>query len=786
MPDKLPGSITQPLDLENTAKYTSQHFEHVFVPHSKINGKQMLMMPGPIEGNFPVSIRDNLVRGAVMGHLNFEADVPLHQAYICLFRVTERFNSNHRWLMIDSMIPARDYGVSHIVQKVLESWRFAFLKEKKDLWYQTYGESAFMVLDHDEGAVKDLLELNERNFLRLKNEWSNIRDTWHEIRMLLRQNIDMKNVDLLVDAYRQDKDSTMDRHPFRALKNISLKAEVETKYFRATGVLDRVHEDMENVIADYLDAKVGRNGETAINLNDAIKETSMSLKIKRSLVEAKFIEMIRAGRADFKHINGEDSISLGKLLRNDQALARELASRSGLHTPGLPYEFFHGGFKPDGTPVILSQEQNTGVYSALMHRTSVLTGGPGTGKSTTSNALVQQLQRLHPNGRILLATPTGKAARRLAELTRLPCITMHRLLGMAPNTSSMLTGFGEHDTLIVDEATMCDQLLLANASRHMKNRGRLVLMGDKDQLESVDAGAVFRDIIRSRHFPTAELTEVRRQAAESLIVSGAYSVLGGVMPEFNDKTGDLHFIDANSPAEIAAKTKDLVAKLIPQAYGIRTEDIQILASMRKGDAGVTALNWALKPIFNPQAAVKKAWGRRLGNNFYHIGDRVMQLRNRYDKDIQNGEIGIIRDFSESRQEIILELEDREISLPYSNYLDMTHAWAATVHKSQGSEYPCVIFVLPDDHISMLTKRLIFTAMTRGKEHVFFVGNRKTLERALQNVWEMERHTHLAFFMAEQQSHTLSSERFRQMVMEKPRLRPTASNRVSAYDIDVPF
>lgn len=786
MPDKLPGSITQPLDLENTAKYTSQHFEHVFVPHSKINGKQLLMMPGPIVGNFPVSIRENLVRGAVMGHLNFEADLPLHQAYICLFRVTERFNSNHRWLMIDSMIPARDYGVSHIVQKVLESWRFAFLKEKKDLWYETFGENAFMVLDHNEQAVKELLELNERNFLRLKNEWSNIRDTWHEIRMLLRQNIDMKNVDLLVDAYRQDKDSTMDRHPFRALKNLSLKPEVETKYFRATGVLDRVHEDMENVIADYLDAKVGRNGETAINLNDAIKETSMSLKIKRSLVEAKFIEMIRAGRADFKHINGEDSISLGKLLRNDQALARELASRSGLHTPGLAYELYHGGFKPDGTPVILSQEQNTGVYSALLHRTSVLTGGPGTGKSTTSNALVQQLRRLHPNGRILLATPTGKAARRLAELTRMPCITMHRLLGMAPNTASMLTGFGEHDTLIVDEATMCDQALLANASRHMKNRGRLVLMGDKDQLESVDAGAVFRDVISSRHFPVSELTDVRRQAAESLIVSGAYSVLDGMMPEFNDATGDLHFIDANTPAEIAARTKELVSKLIPQAYGIRTENIQILASMRKGDAGVTALNWALKPIFNPQSTVKNAWGRRLGNNFYHIGDRVMQLRNRYDKDIQNGEIGIIRDFSESRQEIILELEDREISLPYSNYLDMTHAWAATVHKSQGSEYPCVIFVLPDDHINMLTKRLIFTAMTRGKEHVFFVGKRKTLEKALQNVWEMERHTHLAFFMAEQQSHTLSSERFRQMIMEKPRLRPTASNRVSAYDIDVPF
>jgi exodeoxyribonuclease V alpha subunit len=783
MSQKVP---TAPLDLANLARYTGEHFEHVFVPQTRIGERQVMMMPGPVEEGFPSTIRESMTRGMVMGHLNFKGDINTHQAYICLFRVTDRFDANNPWLRIDSMIPSRDFGVTHIVEKTMQSWRFGFLKEKRKLWYDNYGEYSFMMLDHDEAAVKNLLGLNDHAFMRLKNEWGNLRDTWHEIRMLLRHNIDMRHVDLLVDAYRENKDSTMDRHPFRVLRNITLNSDVETNYFRATGVLDRVHVDMENVIADYLDATLGRNGHTAVNFHKAINDTTSALKVKRALVETKFLEMIKGGRADFQHIAGEDSISLGKLLRNDQSLARELSIRSGFHSPGIMHERYSGGIRPDGKPITLSDEQNTAIFSSLIHRTSLITGGPGTGKSTTANALVMQLRHLHPNGRILLSAPTGKAAKRLSELTRLPCQTMHRLLGMAPNTASMLTGFGEHDTLIVDETTMCDQTLLANACRHMKNRGRLILMGDKDQLESVDAGAVFRDVIQSRHFPVAELSEVRRQGEGSLIVSGAYAILEGKMPEFRAQGGDLHFVNANSPAEIAQKTRELVESLIPKGYGIERDDIQILASMRKGQAGINELNRLLKPVFNPQAASNKAWGRMLGNNFYHVGDRVMQLKNRYDKDIQNGETGIILDFNERKQEIVLGLDDREVCLPYSNYLDMTHSWASTVHKSQGSEYPCVIFVLPDDHLSMLTKRLIFTAMTRGKQHVFFVGNPKTLQKALESTWEMERQTHLSFFMAEQHTNSLSSERFKQLVTEMPRHRPKASSRVSAADIEVPF
>lgn len=784
-PSNFPASIA-PLDLANMRRYGPDHYEHVFTAGKMMSEKQVMLFPTPIKGNFPVPIHENLGRGMVLGHINCSATLEPHQPYICLFRVTDRFGPSHKWLMLDSIIPAREYGVSKIVHRVMDSWRFAFLKDKRNAWYEAFEENSFMVLDHNPQAVREALKLSDRQFLRVQNEWANLRDMWHEIRMLLRHNIEMKYVDLLIDVFRENRDSTMDRHPFRAIKALSLPSEVQPKYFRATGVLDSVRTDTENVVSDYLDAIVSRDGATAIELQRAVLNTSHALKIKAPVIESTLLDMITQGRADYRHFGGHDSVALGKMLRNDASLAQDLISRAGVHTHGLEFRQFEGGVKPDGSVIRLNDDQNTGVFNALLHRLSIITGGPGVGKTTTSLATVRELQRLHPGGRIILAAPTGKAARRMSEVTRLPCQTLHRILGMAPNTSSMMTSFGEHDTLIIDELSMVDTALLTNVVRHMRNRGRLILMGDKDQLESVESGAVLRDILASRRFPVVELNDVQRQAAQSLIVTGAYSVLAGELPVFGQGEGDLHLVEASTPAEIALKVNELISRVIPQQHGIALDNIQVLSSMRKGDAGVNALNRNLKSVFNVKATEQKAWGRQLGNNFYHIGDRVMQLRNRYDKDIQNGETGIIRDFNETTQEFILELDDREVALPYNSYLDITHGWASTVHKSQGSEYECVIFVLPDDHLSMLTKRTIFTAMTRGKQQVYFVGSKETLAKALASTREMSRSSHLAFLFADRHMEASPSELFRQRVSMKPRQRPTASKRVSIDDIPVPF
>jgi exodeoxyribonuclease V alpha subunit len=333
------------------------------------------------------------------------------------------------------------------------------------------------------------------------------------------------------------------------------------------------------------------------------------------------------------------------------------------------------------------------------------------------------------------------------------------MMGMTPDSSPILSSFNNDDTLIMDECSMMDINLLTAAVKHAGNRGRVIFIGDANQLESIDTGAIMNDMILCRHMTVAELTEVQRQAAKSDIVTGSYKVLAGEMPDFEGPGGDLHYIEADSDAEIIRQIKHLVEVVIPQQYGFASKDIQILATMKKGEAGVTNLNDKLKHSFNEKAASADTPSRALGNQIYHVGDRVMQTLNRYDLDIQNGEVGEIIEFDERKCKVVLDMGDRIVRLPYSNYPFMTHSWGKTVHKSQGSEYEVVIISAPSEHQYMLHRKSLFTAMTRGKSHVWIVGPKPTLELTIkngkmsngvkiENAGNNNRMTHLPFLLAE--------------------------------------
>ena len=308
----------------------------------------------------------------------------------------------------------------------------------------------------------------------------------------------------------------------------------------------------------------------------------------------------------------------------------------------------------------------------------------------------------------------------------------------------MLSSFGDDDTLIMDEMSMVDLHLFTNAIRHIESRGRLILLGDSDQLASVESGDVLNDLIHTRRVPTVKLTEVQRQSTESNIVMGSYNVLRGEMPTFGR---DLHFIKADSTEDIIARVKELAKDILPNKYGIKLENVQILAAQRVKKCGVKDLNYLLKDTFNPGGHLHRMY-RQLGDSHYHVGDRIMYLKNRYDRDVQNGECGIIEAFDEENEMLHLDMDGKKIKMPYVDYQEITHAWATTVHKSQGSEYDCVIVVLPREHYNMLTRNLIFTAMTRGKKHVFFVGEEHVLSDVLQNKAVPKRRTHLSFMVAE--------------------------------------
>ncbi len=747
-------------DFRSINSYQSNHYEVVLVPFKETRQNRFLVTPLEALDGIPFEIFDHVDKNVNMIISNIgNQKMEMHVPHIVLLRLSpKKDNPNEKWVVMDSALPVRDFAVHNIVEKAMHSWRFDFVRSAMDRLYHTYGEQSMMMLNHHPDTVRKLINLNDQQWSRLNREWANVRKHWHELRVLLRFGFEMKIADFIIDAYRGAEDVGMNRHPFR-LAQREIGTDHLSRFFRAMGLKSDSAEALEANSREFLDARSEVRGATAVDIGLAMDSIKKVFDVDYSRLETQMYDMILNDRCDYRQTVGGNTISMGTSLRNDFSIARSIAARVQPMKGHIPRKEYEGGVLPDGSVISLNEDQKIAIHLALNNKTSIITGGPGTGKTTTAKALIKEIKSLSANNRIFLTAPTGKAARRMSDVTGLPCITLHRMLGMAPGTSCMLSSFGENDTLVIDEMSMVDLHLFANAIRHIADRGRLVILGDSDQLAAVESGDVLNDLNHTRRVPTSRLDDVQRQAAKSNIVMGSYSVLKGEMPTFG---GDLHFIKASSSADIIKQVKNLVSNVLPNEFGINCDNIQILSSQRVNKAGVYELNREVKDIFNVGNHINKAH-RQLGNAHYHVGDRVMYLKNRYDRDVQNGECGVVHSFDEDNEIMTIDIEGKMIKMPYSDYQEINHAWASTVHKSQGSEYDCVIFVMPREHMKMLTRNLIFTAMTRGKKHVFIVAEEDVLGFALKNNAVPKRRTHLSFMVSEYIDQNLRSPMMKSML-----------------------
>jgi exodeoxyribonuclease V alpha subunit len=380
-----------------------------------------------------------------------------------------------------------------------------------------------------------------------------------------------------------------------------------------------------------------------------------------------------------------------------------------------------------------AKSQIDAIRLALMAKVLVMTGGPGVGKTTIVKAILRILAA--KGTKLLLCAPTGRAAKRMTEATGFEAKTIHRLLEIDPKTGSFRRGDDnplDCDLLVVDEASMVDVLLMQSLLRAVPDGAALLIVGDIDQLPSVGPGQVLADLISSGAVPVVRLTEVFRQAALSRIISNAHRINQGSMPDLGRSEGesDFYFISAESPEAAVSRIVELAKIRAPKRFGLDPiRDIQVLCPMNRGGVGARSLNIELQSAINP-AGDRKV--ERFGWTFA-LGDKVMQIENDYDKDVYNGDIGTIDDVNADAGEISVCFDGRSVTYGLGELDTLVPAYAATIHKSQGSEYPAVIIPVLTQHYPMLQRNLLYTGVTRGKRLVVLVGQKKAIAIAVRNV-----------------------------------------------------
>ena len=414
--------------------------------------------------------------------------------------------------------------------------------------------------------------------------------------------------------------------------------------------------------------------------------------------------------------------------------------------------------KADG--IVYDDLQKCAIKMALSEGFLVLTGGPGTGKTTTLNAIIKILQR---NGqRVFLAAPTGRAAQRMTELTGNEAKTLHRLLEVAWNREDKPV-FGKNEknllkceALIIDEMSMVDVNIFESVLRALPVGCRLILVGDSDQLPSVGAGNVLGDLVESGVLPVVSLNKIFRQAQQSLIVTNAHRIVGGIMPILNSADKDFFFMPRANKNDVTNTILELCTSRLPKAYGYSPIDsIQVLCPSKKGELGTAELNLKLQEALNPKANCKDE--ATVGGKTFRVGDKVMQTKNNYDirwerddgetgEGVFNGDIGVILSIDRKNKLFRIRFFDKIAALSYENASELEFAYAVTVHKSQGNEFDCVIIPVFPGPSRLYYRNLLYTAVTRAKERLILVGNPYTVEMMVKNNRQTKRYSGLRYFL----------------------------------------
>jgi exodeoxyribonuclease V alpha subunit len=609
----------------------------------------------------------------------------------------------------------------------------------------TFGESVLDLIEQEPGRLREVPGIGPKRAAGIAAGWAEQKAVREIMLFLHEHGAGTARAVRIFRTYGPDAIRVVSENPYRLARDIrGIGFRTADRIAANLGVARdapmRVRAGISFALAEAMD-----EGHCGLPEEELVQSTCELLEVEQPLVEKALADELREGEVVADAVEDRRCVFLARLYRAEREIAGRLRA---LARGTLPWGEVDAGraipWVEARTGLVLAESQREALALVLRSRVLVITGGPGVGKTTLVRSILLALRA--KGVEVTLCAPTGRAAKRLAESTSMEAKTIHRLLEADPSAGGFKRNELEPlacDLLVVDEVSMVDVPLMRALLRALPEHAALLLVGDMDQLPSVGPGQVLADVIASGAVPVVRLTEVFRQAAGSRIVTGAHRVREGKMPDLRAAEGsDLYFVEADEPDAAARKLLAVVRDRIPARFGLDpVRDVQVLCPMNRGRLGARSLNAELQAALNPPRGAGQARVERFGWS-YAPGDKVMQVANNYEREVFNGDLGVVQAVDTEAGEIVTEFDGRAITYALGELDELALAYATTIHKAQGSEYPAVVIPLTTQHYAMLARNLLYTGLTRGKRLVVLVGSKRALAIAVRNGTARRRWTRL--------------------------------------------